>query len=213
MQTIFMAGAHIYLPIKTFNVLGYFSDGLGGISESHPELNPPEDLLLAGKHPYLEISDRTAHEAVLGLLREYAPRSVTYIAIGPLTNLAQTLRTDGACVRERIGRVVIMGGALDVPGNASPSAECACHPFSMLAVWLMSHPFTLSQFLCGSIRSGRGADIADHLLATGARASSPTRYYLQPHAPLLQLHCACRPCFCNRRTVHTYGQDTSHTLY
>jgi hypothetical protein len=64
---------------------------------------------------------------VLGLLRDHAPRSVTYIALGPLTNLAQTLRTDGACVRERIGRVVIMGGALDVPGNTSPSAECAHH--------------------------------------------------------------------------------------
>jgi hypothetical protein len=62
---------------------------------------------------------------VLGLLREHAPRSVTYIALGPLTNLAQTLRSDGACVRERIGRVVIMGGALDVPGNTTPSAECA----------------------------------------------------------------------------------------
>src|SRR5258708_1784525 len=134
-----MAGAHIYLPIKTFNVLGYFSDGLGGISESHPELNPPEDLLLAGKLPYLEISDRTAHEAVLGLLREYAPRSVTYIAIGPLTNLAQTLRTDGACVRERIGRVVIMGGAPAVPGNTTPPAPCPFHPFSIFPPFLISH--------------------------------------------------------------------------
>lgn len=68
---------------------------------------------------------------MLGLLREHAPRSVTYIALGPLTNLAQTLRTDGECVRERIGRVVIMGGALDVPGNTTPSAECARHPFSI----------------------------------------------------------------------------------
>lgn len=68
---------------------------------------------------------------MLGLLREHAQRSVTYIALGPLTNLAQTLRTDGACVCERIGRVVIMGGALDVPGNTTPSAECAHHPTSI----------------------------------------------------------------------------------
>jgi len=98
-------------------------DGLSDISESHPELNLPEDLLLAGNHPHLEISDSPAYEAVLGLLREHALRSVTYIVLGPLTNLAQTLRTDGTCVRERIGRVVIMGGALDVPGNTTPSAE------------------------------------------------------------------------------------------
>ena len=69
---------------------------------------------------------------MLGLLRDHLPRSVTYIALGPLTNLAQTLRTDGACVRERIGRVVIMGGALDVPGNTTPSAECAHPSFSIL---------------------------------------------------------------------------------
>jgi inosine-uridine nucleoside N-ribohydrolase len=98
---------------------------------SHPELNLPEDLLSAGNHPHLEISDSPAPEAVLALLREHAPRSVTYIALGPLTNLAQTLHTDGACVRERIGRVVIMGGALDVPGNTTPSAECAHHPSSI----------------------------------------------------------------------------------
>ena len=96
---------------------------------SHPELNLPEDLLSAENHPHLRTSDSPAYEAVLGLLRDYAPRSVTYIALGPLTNLAQTLRTDGACVRERIGRVVIMGGALDVPGNSTPSAECTHHPF------------------------------------------------------------------------------------
>ena len=126
-----MVGTHIYLSIKVSDVLNTrcVSDGLSDISESHPELNLPEGLLSAGNHTHLEISDSPAHEAVLGLLREHAPRSVTYIALGPLTNLAQTLRTDGACVRERIGRVVIMGGALDVPGNTTPSAECAHHSF------------------------------------------------------------------------------------
>ncbi|KAH9986999.1 nucleoside hydrolase [Russula compacta] len=88
-------------------------DGLSEITES----------LSSRDHPYLEISDRPAHQAVLDLLREHAMRSVTYISLGPLTNLAQMLRTDGACVRERIGRVVTMGGALDVPGNTTPSAE------------------------------------------------------------------------------------------
>jgi len=98
-------------------------DGLSEITVSHPELNLPPDLLAAGNHPYLEINHSPAHKAILGLLREHAARSVTYIALGPLTNLAQMLKTDGACVRERIGRVVIMGGALDVPGNTTPSAE------------------------------------------------------------------------------------------
>jgi inosine-uridine nucleoside N-ribohydrolase len=104
--------------------LRHISDGLGEITESYPELNLPPDFFSTGGHPSLEISDRPAHQAALDLLREHPTRSVTYITLGPMTNLAQMLRTDGACVRERLGRVVIMGGALDVPGNARPSAEC-----------------------------------------------------------------------------------------
>jgi len=115
-------------------------DGLSGITESHPELNLPPDFLSTGDHPLLEISGQPAHEAVLDLLREYPARSVTYIALGPLTNLAQMLRTDGVCVRERIGRVVIMGGALDVPGNATPSAE-----FNFLA-----DPYAVDEVLISS---------------------------------------------------------------
>jgi hypothetical protein len=123
-----MAGAHMFVYQSHPRVLRWISDGLSEITELHPELNLPPDLLAAGNHPYLEISNSPAHKATLSLLREHAARSVTYIALGPLTNLAQMLRTDRACVRERIGRVVIMGGALDVPGNTTPSAECACLP-------------------------------------------------------------------------------------
>jgi len=75
------------------------------------------------------------------------------------------LRTDGACVRERIGRVVIMGGAIDVPGNATPSAN---------------------QFLCGSIHSRQSPSIPNHALATRARSSPPTRYHLLSLATLLR---------------------------
>ena len=34
------------------------------------------------------------------------------------------MRSDGDLVRSKIGRIVCMGGALDVPGNTSPVAEC-----------------------------------------------------------------------------------------
>lgn len=42
-----------------------------------------------------------------------------------MTNLALMMRADGDCVRNRIGQVISMGGALDVPGNHSPVAECS----------------------------------------------------------------------------------------
>lgn len=99
------------------------SDGLGDIVTRHP------DLLAAFadndyRHPQLEISSRSATDVALDLIRSEPHRSITYIALGPLTDLLGMLRKDPSLVRERLGRVVCMGGALDVPGNATPVAEC-----------------------------------------------------------------------------------------
>src|SRR5204863_8795872 len=49
-------------------------------------------------------------------------RALTLVALGPLTNVALALKADAAVVG-RIGRVVVMGGAVDVPGNVTPTAE------------------------------------------------------------------------------------------
>ena len=46
----------------------------------------------------------------------------TIIAIGPLTNLAAALRADPS-LPDRLDRVVVMGGAFEVPGNVTPTAE------------------------------------------------------------------------------------------
>ncbi|KAJ7128914.1 nucleoside hydrolase [Mycena crocata] len=94
-------------------------DGLGGITERHPDLDTGDAL----KHPQLTITDRPASEVVSELIRSRPARTITYIALGPLTDLAQLMNHDADLVRERIGRIVCMGGALDVPGNTSPVAE------------------------------------------------------------------------------------------
>ncbi len=49
-------------------------------------------------------------------------RDLTIVALGPLTNLALALKDDAAAVG-RVGRIVAMGGAVDVPGNVTPTAE------------------------------------------------------------------------------------------
>ncbi|MBI4255102.1 MAG: nucleoside hydrolase [Candidatus Rokubacteria bacterium] len=49
-------------------------------------------------------------------------RLLTLVALGPLTNVALALKAD-AVAMGFIGRVVAMGGAVDVPGNVTPSAE------------------------------------------------------------------------------------------
>ena len=51
---------------------------------------------------------------------------VTVLAIGPLTNLADALdRMNG--MKTKVERVVVMGGAFHVPGNASPLGEFNIH--------------------------------------------------------------------------------------
>jgi len=49
-------------------------------------------------------------------------RELTVIALGPLTNMALALKENAAAMGQ-IGRVVAMGGAVDVPGNVTPTAE------------------------------------------------------------------------------------------
>jgi inosine-uridine nucleoside N-ribohydrolase len=53
-------------------------------------------------------------------------RELTIVALGPLTNLALALKADAAAFG-RVGRVVAMGGAVDVPGNVTPTAEFNMH--------------------------------------------------------------------------------------
>ena len=68
--------------------------------------------------------DVVPHDGVQVLLtaaRRYGP-DLTVIALGPLTNVALAVRGDAEAMR-RVGRVVSMGGAVDVPGNVTPTAE------------------------------------------------------------------------------------------
>ena len=49
-------------------------------------------------------------------------RDLTLIALGPLTNVAKALKREPRIV-EWLHEIVVMGGALDVPGNVTPHAE------------------------------------------------------------------------------------------
>jgi len=59
------------------------------------------------------------------LILEMADRfgkDLVVVALAPLTNLALAVERDPARLRQ-VGRIVIMGGAVAVPGNVTPSAE------------------------------------------------------------------------------------------
>jgi len=82
-------------------------DGLGDLTD----WPPVEARLIAGE----------ATGVLIGAAGRHRER-LTLVAIGPLTNLALALEADRDTLR-RIGRIVSMGGAVDVPGNVTPTAE------------------------------------------------------------------------------------------
>jgi len=87
------------------------TDGLGDLSDW-----PPVDI------------GRVRRDGV-GLLLETARRhgrALTLIALGPLTNLALALEADRAAITG-VGRLVVMGGAVDVSGNVTTGAEFNIH--------------------------------------------------------------------------------------
>ncbi|HET7414014.1 MAG TPA: nucleoside hydrolase [Pararhizobium sp.] len=66
-------------------------------------------------------SSLTAADYLIEKTREH-PGEITICAVGPLTNLARALERDPS-IAGRVRQVVVMGGAVYVPGNVSPAAE------------------------------------------------------------------------------------------
>ncbi|HEY7038101.1 MAG TPA: nucleoside hydrolase [Methylomirabilota bacterium] len=71
--------------------------------------------------PPIPLETRPGAEAILDEVDRWGPE-LTIVALGPLTNLAAALAIDA---RRLAGaaRVVVMGGAIAVPGNVTPAAE------------------------------------------------------------------------------------------
>ncbi|KAF2266993.1 nucleoside hydrolase [Lojkania enalia] len=117
-------------------------DGLGGIHHSHPHLSPTETWKSLFKptppkmsaeeaaslqkvkeqHSLFEPSLNFAPDEMLRILEEEDEGTVTIVAIGPLTNLAIAAAKDPETFL-RCKEVVVMGGAVEVPGNMTPGAE------------------------------------------------------------------------------------------
>src|SRR5262249_42680132 len=75
-----------------------------------------------------EAADAASRPRAVDLIVEWAIRrggELTMIALGPLTNLATALAANPRI--GSIGRVVGMGGAVDVPGNVTRAAEFNFH--------------------------------------------------------------------------------------
>ena len=92
------------------------SDGLGGLTE----------LRRADGSPRYPLPDeppvrRQAVQHLLNLVQRHGA-ALTIIALGPLTNIARAIQ-QAPHVMQQVGRLIIMGGAVRVPGNVSATAE------------------------------------------------------------------------------------------
>lgn len=86
-------------------------DGLGGALQ---------DALPKGQARSLSAAEFMVEQA------RSMPGQLTIIAVGPMTNLATAVRLDPDFV-SLVGQVVVMGGAVTVPGNVTPHAEANIH--------------------------------------------------------------------------------------
>lgn len=91
-------------PVYADNVHG--DNGLGGL-----------------QLPVTQVQPVTAHaiDVIIETIMN-SPGEITLVPVGPLTNIALALRREPR-IAQSVREVVIMGGALRVPGNITPGAE------------------------------------------------------------------------------------------
>ncbi|NIQ37698.1 MAG: nucleoside hydrolase [Proteobacteria bacterium] len=105
-------------PVFATSIHG--EDGLGGLYEIRDTSGHPRYTPLS-----LERSNRDAADEILFHLSS-KPESLTLITLGPLTNIATAIKRDGSAMRGVKG-IVLMGGAVTVPGNVTAAAEFNIH--------------------------------------------------------------------------------------
>lgn len=102
-----IAGAAAPLSRKGFDTVDiHGGDGLGGVGFPEPAVPPHQDAV----------------GWLAGLLAREPEGSIDILALGPLTNIARLVGEHPAAAR-RMRRLVVMGGAVDEPGNVGPKAE------------------------------------------------------------------------------------------
>uniref|UniRef100_A0A8H7K3N8 Inosine/uridine-preferring nucleoside hydrolase domain-containing protein n=1 Tax=Bionectria ochroleuca TaxID=29856 RepID=A0A8H7K3N8_BIOOC len=122
-------------------------DGLHGVHDSLPHLAPTQmwDKVFQegadGKPSLFSASKTPAHKEILRVLRENPTDTVTIAVLGPMTNIALAASEDPETF-VKVKELVVMGGAIDVPGNITPVAEFNTYadPVAAAQVYALTSP-------------------------------------------------------------------------
>ena len=146
-------------------------NGLGGVQLPEPHTQP-----------VVQHAVDTIIERIMA-----APGEITLVPIGPLTNIALAVRREPR-IAQRVREVVIMGGALRVPGNVTPSAEFNIYvdPQAAHIVFHAGWPIRLVA-LDVTMQARLPRSQVDALAATQSRVGSLTQemltYYFDVYGP------------------------------
>jgi purine nucleosidase len=114
--------SHNYATIQQEMALFPGGDGYLG-AWSTPEPKSDSDLVAPpdGFATHTKVQSKSAVDFIVDSVKQN-PGQVTILAIGPLTNIALATRQHPEIV-PLIKQIIYMGGAIDVPGNTTPTAE------------------------------------------------------------------------------------------
>jgi len=119
-------------------------DGLHNVHDTHPHLSPSDtwkslfhsdtdaSVDPASYSPFFTPSKTPSHIEILRILKEEPADTVSILSMGPLTNVAMAAAADPETFL-RVKELVVMGGAVDVPGNVTPFAEFNCYADAVAA--------------------------------------------------------------------------------
>ena len=116
----------------------------------------------------------------IDLLRRAPPKSIAWCALGPLTNVALAL-VKAPDIVERVGELVLMGGASRALGNTTPAAEFNIHadPHAAQVVFESGLPITMIPLdATHQVRST--LERVARLRALGTRAAAAVAELLMP---------------------------------
>ena len=145
------------------------ADGLGNI---HSPLPPTQREAAARRHAVLEIIDRVMS----------SPGEITILALGRMTNVALALSLEPQ-LAESVAGIIVMGGALSVPGNVSPVASANLYEDPEAAAVVYSSGAPLVQVgldVCNQVAVSRAQ------LDQIAQADNPAARLLAAATPCLQ---------------------------